>query len=234
MDQAERARYTAFVGARRIATGDLHQVTRAAKEIWDAGEGSALAIFADTTGELVDIDFRGTVDDVAARLGAQVASAGDAEKDGGEATTPRARGRPKLGVVAREVTLLPRHWEWLNLQPGGASVALRRLVDDARRSNASRDRVRQSQEAAYRFMSATAGNLAGFEEATRALFAGNATRFEEHMTRWPGDVRDYARALAGPALGSEGAGGTDTISAAEKPRTPATPTPSTAGHGADT
>jgi hypothetical protein len=106
-------------------------------------------------------------------------------------------------VVAREVTLLPRHWEWLARQPGGASVALRKLVEDARRSKAGENRVRASQEAAYRFMSAMAGNRPGFEEATRALFAGNAEGFRQHCAQWPADVRDHATALAVAALGTD-------------------------------
>jgi hypothetical protein len=108
---------------------------------------------------------------------------------------PRRPGRPKLGVVAREVTLLPRHWEWLNGQPGGASVALRKLVEDARRGSASKDRARRMQEAAYRFMSAMAGNLPGFEEATRALFAGEPDRLAEHVRAWPEDVRTHLERL---------------------------------------
>ncbi len=75
---------------------------------------------------------------------------------------PRGRGRPKLGVVAREVTLLPRHWDWLNAQPGGASVALRKLVEQARRANGDADRARAAREAAYHFMSAMAGDLPAF------------------------------------------------------------------------
>ncbi len=103
-------------------------------------------------------------------------------------------------MVAREITLLPRHWDWLNRQPGGASVALRKLVDDARRTYKDRDRVRQSQEAAYRFMVAMAGNEPGFEEATRALFARQQEAFNRLIERWPADVRDHARKLAVPAL----------------------------------
>ena len=99
-------------------------------------------------------------------------------------------------MIAKEVTLLPRHWDWLNVQPGGASVALRKLVDEARRTSGDRDRVRAAQEAAYRFLSALAGNLPGFEEATRALFAYDRRRFTELITGWPEDVRDYAVALA--------------------------------------
>ncbi|HZJ02412.1 MAG TPA: DUF2239 family protein, partial [Thermoleophilia bacterium] len=104
------------------------------------------------------------------------------------------------GVVGREVTLLPRHWEWLNAQPGGASVALRKLVEQARRANEGKDRVRRSQEGAFRFMSAMAGNEPGFEEATRALFAGDRQRFEHHSESWSVDLRDYARALAADAF----------------------------------
>ncbi len=107
-----------------------------------------------------------------------------------------------MGVVAREVTLLPRHWDWLNGQPGGASVALRKLVEEARRANAGRDRVRRAQEAAYRFLSALAGNLPGFEEATRALFASDRTRFQEMVEPWPEDVRDHAKTLANAAFQS--------------------------------
>jgi hypothetical protein len=113
---------------------------------------------------------------------------------------PRGPGRPRLGVVAREVTLLPRHWEWLGEQPGGASAALRRIVDEARRGSHDKDRVRKAQEAAYRFLSAMAGDLPGFEEANRALFAGDAARFEREVAGWPSDVRDHATTLARAAF----------------------------------
>ena len=104
------------------------------------------------------------------------------------------------GSVSREVTLLPRHWDWLNSQPGGASVALRKLVEEARRINRGKDKVRHSQEVAYRFMSAMAGNLPGFEEATRALFACDPERFENLVASWSVDIRDHARKLAEAAF----------------------------------
>src|SRR5262249_44105045 len=113
---------------------------------------------------------------------------------------PRGRGRPKLGVVAREVTLLPRHWDWLGAQPGGASVGLRRLVDSARHARESRERVRAAQEAAHRFMNALAGNLPNYEEALRALYAGERNRFETAYAAWPEDVREYTRELAQAAF----------------------------------
>jgi hypothetical protein len=108
----------------------------------------------------------------------------------------RGPGRPKLGVVSREVTLLPRHWDWLNSQPGGASAALRKLVDDARRVNSAMDRVQHSQGVAYKFMSAMAGDFPGFEEAIRALFAGDYQRFKRLVASWPVDIQDHARKLA--------------------------------------
>jgi hypothetical protein len=112
-----------------------------------------------------------------------------------DALPARGRGRPKLGVTAREVTLLPRHWDWLATQPGGASVALRRLVETARRSDAAR--ARAAQEAAYRFINAVAGNQPGHEEALRALFGNDLDGFAQRIAAWPADVRGYALKLAG-------------------------------------
>lgn len=201
MNTRQPTRCTAFEGFDRIASGEVAEVAAKAKEVLDRGERAPVLIFDDTTSELIEIDFRGTVDDVRKRLAeatsesASVAASAEADQE-----TPRGPGRPKLGVVAREVTLLPRHWDWLNSQPGGASVTLRKLVEQARRTSEGRDRVRQSQDAANRFMSALAGDLPGFEEATRALFAANAGRFEECVASWPADVRDHARRLAAVAL----------------------------------
>jgi hypothetical protein len=187
---------TAFEGTRCIASGELAQVALKAKNLVDAGE--QVLIFDDSTSEAIEVDFRGTADDVLKRLAqtkdAPIGSMPDAED------LPRGPGRPKLGVVAREVTLLPRHWDWLNGQPGGASVALRKLVDEARRTNEGPDRVRQSKEAAYRFISVMAGNRAGFEEATRALFAGHQERFNQLIEPWPPDIRHHAKMLASVAF----------------------------------
>jgi uncharacterized protein len=197
---------TAFEGHRRIASGPLSQVARKVKAAADRGYRAPLLVFDDTTSQLIELDLRGTPEDVVRRL-EQVAAPGgkspETEPVEAENETPRRPGRPKLGVVGREVTLLPRHWDWLNSQPGGASVALRRLVDEARRLNQSRDRVRKSQEAAYRFMSALAGDEPGFEEATRALFAGNRARFEQTTESWPIDLRDHAKKLAEAAFPKE-------------------------------
>ena len=180
--------YTAFAGSDQVAQGDLAQTARVVKTLADAREPQSLLVFAHPTGEQVDLDLHGTLEEVLGRL---------------EAPVRRPPGRPKLGVVGREVTLLPRHWEWLNAQPGGASVALRKLVEQARRGNQDTDRMRQSREAAFRFMSAMAGNEPGFEEASRALFAGNKEGFAAYTQAWPPDVRDFARLLVVGAFGLE-------------------------------
>ena len=172
--------YTAFSGSRKIAQGPVAQVAVSIKHI---PQGRVL-VFNDASCSQVDLDMRGTVEEVSARYSREPID------------EPRGRGRPKLGVVAKEVTLLPRHWDWLSAQPGGASVALRKLVEEARRTSGDADRIRAAQEAAYRFMSAIAGNFPGFEEATRALFACDRRRFSDMIANWPEDVRDYAVNLA--------------------------------------
>lgn len=182
--------YTVFEENRKLASGPLEVVALAAKHAFE--RGSRVLIFDDRTGRSRDIDMLGTDAEVIARLGPATAPRND---------EPRPRGRPKLGVVAREVTLLPRHWEWLATQPGGASVALRKLVEDARRNSSGKDARRQAHERAYHFMSAMAGDLPGFEEATRALFAQDAGRFAEQIISWPPDVREHARELAFGTLG---------------------------------
>jgi hypothetical protein len=192
MESRDRTRWTAFEGFRCIASGEWAQVALETKKVLDRGGRAPVLIFDDVTGEQIDMDFRGTPEDVLKRLPPR-ASQGDpaAAPDHPGREGPRGPGRPRLGVVAREVTLLPRHWDWLNSQPGGASVALRKLVEQARRENEGRDRVRRAQEATYRFMSTMAGNLPGFEEAARALFARDPERFTEHIRGWPKDVRMY-------------------------------------------
>jgi hypothetical protein len=192
----------AFEGTRRIASGDLRHVVLKTKEVIDRGERASVLIFDSVTSEPVEVDFRGTAGEVLKRLPADVREAVRNEMAASAHDEARRPGRPKLGVVAREVTLLPRHWEWLNSQPGGASVTIRKLVEGAGRVHATKDKVRMAQEAAYRFMSAMCGNEPGYEEAIRALFAGNPARFDELIRAWPIDVRDHAKQLATGAFQS--------------------------------
>jgi uncharacterized protein len=187
---------TAFAGAQRLAAGPLPQVTAQVQAAWQRVPALAVLVFDDATGEQIDIDPR-----FAVRTAGQSDPAA-APPSPVHAPAPRTAGRPRLGVVAREVTLLPRHWAWLAAQPGGASVALRKLVETARRDAGDTDTTRTAQEACYRFLSAMAGNLPGFEEAARALFAGDAERFQGQTQAWPPDVRDYAWRLGFAAFGS--------------------------------
>jgi uncharacterized protein len=177
--------YTAFDSNELIASGPLEEMLPLVKERFDRQAGVPLLIFEDQTGQQVDFDLRGKIKHVLARA----------------LPAPRSGpGRPKLGVVSREVSLLPRHWDWLEQQPNGASAALRRLVDQARKQDPERQRARLAMDAAIRFMSAMAGNLPGFEEASRALYGADGARFAHLIRAWPRDIRDHVQRLAEPAF----------------------------------
>ena len=184
------ATYTAFAGERRIASGPLGRLIPQVKAHLDRRRDDPVLIFEDRTGRQIDFDFRGTSDEELRRAVAAP-------------TRPRP-GRPWLGVVCREVSLLPRHWDWLEQQPNGISAALRRLVDEARKRDPEKERARLAREAAGRFMTAMAGNRPGFEEASRALYAGDEARLVELIRGWPKDIRDYVGRLLRQAPEVEG------------------------------
>jgi hypothetical protein len=182
--------YSAFAGERLVAAGSLEELLLRTKAFLDRGGEPGVLIFEDQTGRQVDFDFRGTPAEVVARAAAPAR---------------QGPGRPRLGVVSREVSLLPQHWEWLEAQPSGISAALRRLVDEARRREPEKERARRAKEAASRFMTAMAGDRPGYEEASRALFAGDAARFASLVRRWPKDVRSHLERVAADAFGAGGA-----------------------------
>lgn len=186
--------FTAFVGEKRIVSGELSVVVRAVKRHVDAHpEGlSALLVFEDRTGMQCDFELGGTEDDAVAALARHPVF-------GTEKSVARGPGRPKLGVVSREVSLLPRHWEWLDRQPGGMSGTLRRLVDEARKANHKRDLARTALEAASKFMWVLCGNLEGFEEASRELFAKDEKALRKRIRDWPKDVRTHLLGLVAEA-----------------------------------
>lgn len=186
--------YTSFMGHRRIASGPMLVNVLAVKKVLESRVNDPVLIFDDVTGRFVDVNTQGTDEELAQRYAPVDVS--EAEVEQIEEEAPRGRGRPKLGVVPREVTLLPRHWDWLATQPGGASVALRKLVEEARRASAAKDQRRQAQERTYNFMTAIGGDLPGFEEAMRALFADELERFKSLLAAWPDDVREHAIKLA--------------------------------------
>jgi hypothetical protein len=172
--------FSAFAGDRLLASGALELILARVKASFDSQEPEAVLIFEDQSGRQVDFDLRGSIDEVLARATRP------------EPEPPRAGpGRPKLGVVSREISLLPRHWEWLEQQPNGISAALRRLVDEAKKRAPEEEQARLVREAAYRFMTAMGGNLPGYEEAARALFAKQNEVVEELIETWPQDIRTH-------------------------------------------
>ena len=185
MEQAQPLNYTAFLEGRRLITGPLHAVAVAVLRAEQAQADGHPLVFSDASGQSADLDLRGGEEAVASRYSVTALP-----------QVPKGRGRPKLGVVAREVTLLPEHWDWLAAQAGGASVALRKLVHEARRNGGERERTRRARDRAYHAMSTLAGHLAGFEEASRALFAGDHEHLLAQMAAWPEDVRAYLLQLA--------------------------------------
>jgi len=179
----------AFAGHELIARGSPRAVLAAVKAASEAAEtgGPAVLVFDRATGRTVEFDLRGDLETALALLPEAAPES--------EVRPKRGPGRPKLGVTAREVTLLPRHWDWLADQPGGASVALRKLVEAAMREAEGPDRARKARDAAYRFMTALAGDLPGYEDAVRALFAGDEKGLERAVAGWPEGVRATLRLM---------------------------------------
>jgi hypothetical protein len=177
--------YTAFAAHQRVTSGTLGKVLPEAKALLDSGKYETLLFFEDSTGKQVDFDFRGTSEEVVARA-VPAASHGP--------------GRPRLGVVSREISLLPRHWEWLEQQPSGISAAIRRLVEEARKHEPETEKARLAIEATSRVMTALAGDRRGYEEATRALFQRDRPRFDALIDRWPVAIKTYLRWLIRDAL----------------------------------
>ncbi len=194
MNALFQSRYTAFTGAHRLARGSYADIAQALASL--AEPEQPVLVFDDATGAPVDAPPRPEHAALLARLGL---GAGGPAADAPAPPAPRPTpGRPRLGVVAREVTLLPRHWAWLSAQSGGASAALRRLVDQARKAGEADAERRRAGERCYKFMSAMAGHRPGFEEAARALFAGERGCFEALVAAWPADVAAHACELAAP------------------------------------
>lgn len=198
---------TAFEGHHLLLSGPLVEVALAVKAASENNELKPVLVFDDATGHVVDLDLRGTKSDIIERLALPAqkpvlrrhSSAGEKlQVASSEAAGPRGRGRPKLGVVSREVTLLPRQWEWLNAQSGGASAVLRRLVDEAKRNSATPQKRRAAQEAAYQFMLAIAGDFPDYEEATRGLFANDRAKLEGCIAAWPADIQAHILRIAYP------------------------------------
>lgn len=194
----EPTTFAGFVGQRLVARGSLIDVALALQAELERAVGSDPTLIDDSTGQSIGLSLHGTPEELRERIESYLAP-------GSEAMPPPkpGPGRPRLGVVSREISLLPRHWEWLGRQPGGASATLRRLVDQARKDSEGPERTRQARDAAYRFLQVMGGDLPGFEEAIRALFAGDWERVDSEIEAWPVDIRDHARRLVARARDGE-------------------------------
>lgn len=192
MENTETQTYTAFHGSELLAEGPLEEVVLQVKKYVGRATGKPVLVFNDSTGKTMDFDLRGTDKEVLQRLHVYLPGKSPAPSGG--------PGRPKLGVVAREVSLLPRHWEWLATQSGGASATIRRLIDEAKKNSSAKDRVKAAQERTYRFMSVIAGDLPHYEEALRALYAKDKKKFKEEMSGWPRDIVEQAKKWADPVF----------------------------------
>jgi hypothetical protein len=187
--------YTAFEGTTRLFRGTIEQVVLQIKERLGRAENSSVLIFSDNTGKTMDFNFQGKVKDVLKRLEIYVS-----KQNCGPVAGP---GRPKLGVISREVSLLPRHWEWLANQSGGASATIRKLIEDAKKRSSAHTSIKHVQERVYRFMSVIAGDMTGYEEALRALYKADRKNFLLHMRDWPTDVRTHVVEMAKPIFEAE-------------------------------
>ncbi len=193
----------AFSGVKKIASGTILEVALASKALLDNDANAPLLVLEYLSARVIELDLRGSAAKIVEQIGAATSAPEQNERHAIaplDVSEARGRGRPKLGVMAREITLLPRHWQWLAEQPGGASVTLRKLVEQARHANVDKDILRAAQESAYRFISTLAGDFAGFEEASRALFANDPARFAALVSEWPNDVRAHALKLASRAF----------------------------------
>lgn len=184
--------YSVFEGTKLFFQGPLDEVVlKIKKRLGKANHGDIL-IFSNFTGKVIDFNFHGTEKDIVRRLEVFV-SEGDLKPSAGP-------GRPKLGVMSREVSLLPRHWEWLATQSGGASAALRALVTEAIRKESGSVSIKQAQERTYKFMSVMGGDLKGYEEALRALYKKDVEKFISHIDEWPRDIKNHTKDLAEPVF----------------------------------
>jgi len=194
MNRDQSATYTAFEGEKLLTRGPLDKVVLKVKQRIKTKTDAAVLVFSDLTGKEMDFDLRGSDQEVLHRL--EVYRTPIPAKS----IAPPGPGRPKLGVVAREISLLPRHWEWLATQTGGASATLRRLIEEARKNSASKDQPKQAQERTYQFMFSIAGNFTGYEEALRALYAKDSKKFSDLTRDWPKDIREHLKMLSLPVF----------------------------------
>ncbi len=189
----ETITYTAFESGKVISSGTLADVVINLKKKLGKSNHTSVLIFNDTTGRTMDFNFSGSEKEVLKRLEIYTQTPDSKEQ-------PIGPGRPKLGVFSREVSLLPRHWEWLASQSGGASAVLRRLVEEAKKTSSQTITTKHAQERTYHFMSVVAGDFKGYEEVLRSLYKKDKSNFFSEMSEWPKDIVSYIRKISGPVF----------------------------------
>lgn len=191
--------FTAFTEGKSISNGNLKSVIRDSKAYRAKHSHASILIFEDADGSWFDVDLNGSLALILKTLPARAPVTIEEETEAPVLQAP-TRGRPKLGVVSKEVTLLPRHWEWLSSQKGGASVTLRKLVETAKKTSAIKEKTRRAEDACNQFIVSIAGDYSNYEEATRALYASEYKAFEKSIKGWPEDIKQYAMRLLTPAI----------------------------------
>ena len=185
--------YTAFEDHKILSQGFLEDVVLKVKKRLEKSPESQIVIYSDATGKSMDFNFQGSEKEVLKRLEVYTTPENTTEASSGP-------GRPKLGVISREVSLLPKHWEWLATQSGGASNTLRKLVEENMKKTSGVLTVKTAQERTYKFMSVEAGDLENYEEALRALYRKDKERFTSEIKTWPRDVQKHILELAKPVF----------------------------------
>lgn len=185
---------TAFNNTNKLANGPLIEVIMAMKTAIIENQNAKILCFLDENGAMIDFDLSGSNEQIIARLLTQFKAPSTSEQIEIIETQSKA-GRPKLGVIAKEVTLLPRHWEWLGAQNGGASATLRRLVEIAAKESIGIAARKNAQNATYRFLQNIAGDFENYEEVLRAIFADDFEKMRNLMKNWPQDIQNYAQKL---------------------------------------
>lgn len=175
-------RYTAFRGDTRIITDSLFNVALALQK---QSEMNVL-VFNDQTGQQIDLDLSGSEDDLKQRYT--------------EVEYVKKVGRPKLGVISREITLQQKHWNWLDQQSSSASAVIRKLIDKELNDPSSESNIMLAKQAIDHFMLAMLGNMPNYEEATRALYQGNKSHFLALIHNYPKDLKVYLELKAQTAF----------------------------------
>ncbi len=173
----ESERYSSFIGDRHLFTGDLKGMLSQTHAYISRHGEEGLLIFDNFSGRQIDYNFRVSLEEL---LGKELPP-----------TPKKGPGRPRLGVVCGEISLLPRHWDWLQRQRQSASATIRRLIEAAMKEASPEEKTREAIDAAGKFLWTMAGNLSDFEEASRALYAQKWHILDAITAAWPEDIAKH-------------------------------------------